>query len=74
MNKKVLILGIIVIAIITGVAASLSASTSETVNLDAILCNSVWCRAGGRNKSGGRDNRSTRQKRRRTGGEVHVCQ
>jgi hypothetical protein len=34
MNKKVLILGVIVIAIIAGVAASLSASTSETVNLD----------------------------------------
>jgi protein-disulfide isomerase len=34
MNKKVLILGVIVIAIIVGVAASLSASTSETVNLD----------------------------------------
>ncbi|MDH3853982.1 MAG: thioredoxin domain-containing protein, partial [Nitrosopumilus sp.] len=34
MNKKVLILGVIVIAIIAGVVASLSASTSETVNLD----------------------------------------
>ena len=34
MNKKVLILGVIVIAIIAGVAASLSASTSESVNLD----------------------------------------
>ena len=34
MNKKVLILGVIVIAIIAGVAASLSTSTSETVNLD----------------------------------------
>ena len=34
MNKKVLILGVIVIAIIAGVAASLSVSTSETVNLD----------------------------------------
>jgi len=34
MNKKVLILGVIVITIIAGVAASLSASTSETVNLD----------------------------------------
>ena len=34
MNKKVLILGVIVIAIIAGVATSLSASTSETVNLD----------------------------------------
>ena len=34
MNKKVLILGVTVIAIIAGVAASLSASTSETVNLD----------------------------------------
>ena len=34
MNKKVLILGVLVIAIIAGVAASLSTSTSETVNLD----------------------------------------
>ncbi|MDH3854995.1 MAG: DsbA family protein [Nitrosopumilus sp.] len=34
MNKKVLILGVIVIAIVAGVAASFSASTSETVNLD----------------------------------------
>jgi len=34
MNKKVLILGVIVIAIVAGVAASLSVSTSETVNLD----------------------------------------
>ena len=34
MNKKALILGVIVIAIIAGVAASLSVSTSETVNLD----------------------------------------
>lgn len=34
MNKKVLILGVIVIAIIAGVAASLSTSTSESVNLD----------------------------------------
>ena len=34
MNKKALILGVIVIAIIAGVTASLSVSTSETVNLD----------------------------------------
>ena len=34
MNKKGLLIGIVSIAIIAGVAASLSASTSETVNLD----------------------------------------
>ena len=34
MNKKGLVLGFIVVAIITGVVASLSVSTSETVNLD----------------------------------------
>jgi protein-disulfide isomerase len=34
MNKKGLLIGIISIAIIVGVAASLSASSSETVNLD----------------------------------------
>ena len=34
MNKKALILGVIVIAIIAGVVGSLSSSTSETVNLD----------------------------------------
>ena len=34
MNKKGVILGVIVIAIIAGVAASLSASSDETVNLD----------------------------------------
>jgi protein-disulfide isomerase len=34
MNKKGLLMGIISIAIIVGVAASLSASSSETVNLD----------------------------------------
>ena len=34
MNKKALILGVIVIAIIAGVAGSLSASPSETVNVD----------------------------------------
>ena len=34
MNKKVLILGVIVIAIVVGVAASFSISPSETVNLD----------------------------------------
>ena len=34
MNKTGLILGVIVIAIIAGVVASLSVSTSETVNLD----------------------------------------
>ena len=34
MNKKGLILGVIVIAIIAGVVASLSVPTSETVNLD----------------------------------------
>ena len=34
MNKKGLILGVIVIAIIVGIVASLSVSTSETVNLD----------------------------------------
>jgi len=34
MNKKGLIIGVVVIAIIAGVAASISASPSETVNLD----------------------------------------
>lgn len=34
MNKKGLLIGVISIAIIAGVAASLSASSSETVNLD----------------------------------------
>ena len=34
MNKKALILGVIVIAIIVGIVGSLSAPTSETVNLD----------------------------------------
>ena len=34
MNKKGLLIGVILIAIIAGVAASLSASSSETVNLD----------------------------------------
>ncbi|HSG84623.1 MAG: DsbA family protein [Nitrosopumilus sp.] len=34
MNKKGVIIGVIVIAIIAGVAASLSASSTETVNLD----------------------------------------
>jgi protein-disulfide isomerase len=34
MNKKGVLIGVISIAIITGVAASLSASSSETVNLD----------------------------------------
>ena len=34
MNKKVLVLGVIVIAIIAGIAGSLSMPTSETVNLD----------------------------------------
>ena len=34
MNKKGLILGIVVITIIVGVVASLSVSTSETINLD----------------------------------------
>ena len=34
MNKKAVILGVIVVAIIAGIAASASSSTSETVNLD----------------------------------------
>jgi protein-disulfide isomerase len=34
MNKKGVILGVIVIAIIAGIAASVSSSSSETVNLD----------------------------------------
>ena len=34
MNKKGVLIGVISIAIIVGVAASLSASSSETVNLD----------------------------------------
>lgn len=34
MNKKGIILGVIVVAIIAGIAASFSSSTSETVNLD----------------------------------------
>ena len=34
MNKKGLVLGVVVIAIIAGIVASLSVSTSETVNLD----------------------------------------
>ena len=34
MNKKAVILGVIVIAIVAGIAASVSSSTSEIVNLD----------------------------------------
>ena len=34
MNKKAVILGVIVISIVAGIAASVSSSTSETVNLD----------------------------------------
>ena len=34
MNKKGVIIGVVVIAIIAGVAASLSATPAETVNLD----------------------------------------
>ena len=34
MNKKALILGVVIIAIVVGVAGSLSVSSSETVNLD----------------------------------------
>lgn len=34
MNKKAVILGVIIVAIVAGIAASVSSSSSETVNLD----------------------------------------
>lgn len=34
MNKKIMIIGVIVVAIVAGLAASFSSSSSETVNLD----------------------------------------